>query len=90
MITGDNKETAENIAMQTNILEEKDNSKVFDGSEFEEYPIEEKKKKLEKLLERPCGFVFARTEPKNKKSLVELLKEVQVHNKNNNSIRWGE
>mmetsp|Transcript_141506 Transcript_141506/g.439881 ORF Transcript_141506/g.439881 Transcript_141506/m.439881 type:complete len:1041 (-) Transcript_141506:241-3363(-) len=78
MITGDNKVTAEAIAMNLGILTSSENlaRKSFTGKEFEDLSDAEKAKVLERIMqERDVeGAVFSRTEPKHKQIIVKILK----------------
>uniref|UniRef100_A0A7S4S3Y9 P-type Ca(2+) transporter n=1 Tax=Alexandrium monilatum TaxID=311494 RepID=A0A7S4S3Y9_9DINO len=78
MITGDNKVTAEAIAMNLGILNNSDNlaRKSFTGKEFEELSEADKAKVLERIMqERDVeGAVFSRTEPKHKQIIIKILK----------------
>merc|ERR1719428_2368181 len=80
MITGDNKVTAEAIAMKLGILASADNlkTKSFTGQEFDDLPDAEKIKVLEHIMaERDLeGAVFSRTEPKHKQVIVKILKSL--------------
>lgn len=72
MITGDNKLTAEAIAVDIGILEKGfDADSSFTGSDFFKRSEEEQRKILTK---DNGGLVFSRTEPKHKQQLVKLLK----------------
>jgi len=72
MITGDNKLTAEAIAMQIGILNEDfDSDSSFTGSDFFKKSEGEQ---LKILTQSNGGLVFSRTEPKHKQQLVKLLK----------------
>eukprot|EP00421_Protoceratium_reticulatum_P040155 CAMPEP_0168444316 /NCGR_PEP_ID=MMETSP0228-20121227/44982_1 /TAXON_ID=133427 /ORGANISM="Protoceratium reticulatum, Strain CCCM 535 (=CCMP 1889)" /LENGTH=466 /DNA_ID=CAMNT_0008458747 /DNA_START=11 /DNA_END=1408 /DNA_ORIENTATION=- len=78
MITGDNKVTAEAIALNLGILSSTENlaRKSFTGKEFDDLPDTEKTKVLERIMaERDIeGAVFSRTEPKHKQIIVKILK----------------
>mmetsp|Transcript_45588 Transcript_45588/g.105296 ORF Transcript_45588/g.105296 Transcript_45588/m.105296 type:complete len:1062 (+) Transcript_45588:171-3356(+) len=78
MITGDNKVTAEAIAMNLGILTSTENlaRKSFTGKEFEELPDADKAKVLERIMqERDVeGAVFSRTEPRHKQIIIKILK----------------
>ena len=72
MITGDNKLTAEAIAVQIGILDEGfDSDSSFTGSDFFKKSEGEQ---LNILMKTNGGLVFSRTEPKHKQQLVKLLK----------------
>jgi Ca2+-transporting ATPase len=72
MITGDNKLTAEAIAVDTGILDKGfDQDSSFTGSDFFKKSEEEQ---LTILHKGNGGLVFSRTEPKHKQQLVKLLK----------------
>lgn len=75
MITGDIKETAESIGKSIGIVNEKMIEKrSFTGNEFfEKLGPEQQNKALEDFLTSPGGMIFARTEPKHKRQLVQLL-----------------
>lgn len=78
MITGDNKVTAEAIAMNLGILTSNENlsRKSFTGKEFEDLSDAEKSKVLERIMQERNmeGAVFSRTEPKHKQIIVKILK----------------
>uniref|UniRef100_A0A7S0FYL1 P-type Ca(2+) transporter n=1 Tax=Pyrodinium bahamense TaxID=73915 RepID=A0A7S0FYL1_9DINO len=78
MITGDNKVTAEAIALNLGILNSQENlsRKSFTGKEFEDLSDSEKSKVLQRIMqERDVeGAVFSRTEPKHKQIIVKILK----------------
>jgi Ca2+-transporting ATPase len=72
MITGDNKLTAEAIAVDIGILNKGfDASSSFTGSDFFRKSEAEQ---LQILSKGNGGLVFSRTEPKHKQQLVKLLK----------------
>jgi len=74
MITGDNKKTAESIAVKVGILPEKfDKNSSMTGAEFFSLP-EEQQSQLLAATNVTDGLVFSRTEPKHKQQLVKLLK----------------
>mmetsp|Transcript_63049 Transcript_63049/g.184368 ORF Transcript_63049/g.184368 Transcript_63049/m.184368 type:complete len:1040 (-) Transcript_63049:206-3325(-) len=78
MITGDNKVTAEAIAMNLGILNSSENlsRKSFTGKEFEDLSDADRAKVLERIMEERDreGAVFSRTEPKHKQIIVKILK----------------
>mmetsp|Transcript_110980 Transcript_110980/g.237195 ORF Transcript_110980/g.237195 Transcript_110980/m.237195 type:complete len:1038 (+) Transcript_110980:153-3266(+) len=80
MITGDNKVTAEAIALKLGILASTEhlNRKSYTGKEFDDLPDAEKVKVLEHIMtERDVeGAVFSRTEPKHKQVIVKILKSL--------------
>lgn len=80
MITGDNKITAEAIAMNLGILTSAQNlkRKSFTGKEFEEMSEAQKVEILGRIMaERDVeGAVFSRTEPKHKQIIVKILKSL--------------
>jgi len=80
MITGDNKTTAEAIALNLGILTSTQNlkTKSFTGREFEAMSEAEKIAILERIMaERDVeGAVFSRTEPKHKQIIVKILKSL--------------
>mmetsp|Transcript_152256 Transcript_152256/g.270151 ORF Transcript_152256/g.270151 Transcript_152256/m.270151 type:complete len:1045 (-) Transcript_152256:125-3259(-) len=80
MITGDNKETAEAIAMSLGILtsSENMNRKSFTGKSFEDKTEQERTEVLERIMmERDVeGAVFSRTEPRHKQIIVKILKSL--------------
>ena len=72
MITGDNKLTAEAIAVDIGILEKGFHPESsFTGSDFFKRSEEDQRKIL---MKDNGGLVFSRTEPKHKQQLVKLLK----------------
>mmetsp|Transcript_15870 Transcript_15870/g.28793 ORF Transcript_15870/g.28793 Transcript_15870/m.28793 type:complete len:1046 (+) Transcript_15870:117-3254(+) len=72
MITGDNKLTAEAIAVDTCILDKGfDPDSSFTGTEFFKKSEAEQ---IKILMKTNGGLVFSRTEPKHKQQLVKLLK----------------
>jgi len=74
MITGDNKLTAEAIAMDVGILDNDfDAEQSFTGVDFFKKSEAEQ---LEILGKSNSGLVFSRTEPKHKQVLVKLLKSL--------------
>lgn len=75
MITGDNIETAKAIAKEINILNTTDseaNICCYNGREFEDFPIS----KQRDILKNNESIVFCRTEPKHKKQIVKVLKDL--------------
>eukprot|EP00919_Chromeraceae_sp_WS-2016_P069823 GHVR01165503.1.p1 GENE.GHVR01165503.1~~GHVR01165503.1.p1 ORF type:complete len:790 (+),score=215.97 GHVR01165503.1:175-2544(+) len=74
MITGDNKHTAEAIAFHVGILKDKADIPhcSLTGKQFDELSLEDKKS----LLAKQNGFVFSRTEPGHKQTIVRILKEL--------------
>nr|CAA38982.1 ATPase [Plasmodium yoelii]prf//1704358A Ca ATPase [Plasmodium berghei yoelii] len=75
MITGDNIDTAKAIAKEINILNHDDTDKYsccFNGREFEDLPLEKQKY----ILKNYQQIVFCRTEPKHKKNIVKILKDL--------------
>nr|BCL12007.1 P-type calcium transporting ATPase [Plasmodium falciparum] len=86
MITGDNINTARAIAKEINILnknegdDEKDNYTnnkntqicCYNGREFEDFSLEKQKH----ILKNTPRIVFCRTEPKHKKQIVKVLKDL--------------
>ncbi|CAD2084529.1 calcium-transporting ATPase, putative [Plasmodium vinckei brucechwatti] len=75
MITGDNIDTAKAIAKEIHILNNDDSDKYsccFNGREFEELPLEKQKY----ILKNYQQIVFCRTEPKHKKNIVKILKDL--------------
>jgi len=72
MITGDNKLTAEAIAVDIGILDKGfDADSSFTGSDFFKKSDSEQ---LQILMKDNGGLVFSRTEPRHKQQLVKLLK----------------
>ena len=72
MITGDNKLTAEAIALDVGILPKGfDSDSSFTGSDFFKNSDADQ---LKILMKHNGGLVFSRTEPKHKQKLVKLLK----------------
>ncbi|CRH03082.1 calcium-transporting ATPase, putative [Plasmodium relictum] len=77
MITGDNIDTAKAIAKEINILKDNggdddDNTCCYNGREFEDLPLEKQKD----ILKNSERVVFCRTEPKHKKQIVKVLKDL--------------
>uniref|UniRef100_A0A0G4G932 P-type Ca(2+) transporter n=1 Tax=Chromera velia CCMP2878 TaxID=1169474 RepID=A0A0G4G932_9ALVE len=74
MITGDNKLTAEAIALKVGILRSRSElaTSSLTGKEFEGLTEEAKKYKLSST----DGFVFSRTEPRHKQQIVKILREL--------------
>lgn len=74
MITGDNQETAEAIANEIGIFHEGEDvhGKSFTGHDFMALTHKERS---DVLFEGGGGRAFSRTDPKDKKDIVELLKE---------------
>jgi len=74
MITGDNKKTAESIAVKVGILPKSFNKQSsMTGMEFFNLP-EERQASILEAANGTDGLVFSRTEPKHKQQLVKLLK----------------
>lgn len=74
MITGDNKKTAESIAVKVGILSDHfDKHSSMTGAEFFSLS-EEKQAQILAATSGTEGLVFSRTEPKHKQQLVKLLK----------------
>lgn len=76
MVTGDIKETALTIGRDIGILSEKSvksGNHCFTGKEFEDLPEEKQKAILLDALEHNHGLIFARTEPKHKRQLIQLF-----------------
>lgn len=73
MITGDNKLTAESIALKIGILDHSCDlkKKSFTGKEFENLTMEQKIKILS-----GGSAVFSRTEPRHKQAIVKILKQL--------------
>lgn len=77
MITGDIKETAESIAKDIHLIEDgEEKTRSYTGAEFEKESEQKKMELMQKVIERPSGFVFSRTDPKHKRALVKLLGEM--------------
>lgn len=75
MITGDNIETAKAIAKEINILNsDEDEAAIccYNGKEFEDMSIS----KQRDILKNSESIVFCRTEPKHKKQIVKVLKDL--------------
>ncbi|SCA48241.1 calcium-transporting ATPase, putative [Plasmodium ovale] len=75
MITGDNIDTAKAIAKEINILSSNDDDKYsccYNGREFEDLPLDKQKD----ILKSYHRIVFCRTEPKHKKQIVKILKDL--------------
>jgi Ca2+-transporting ATPase len=73
MITGDVKETAEQIAMEVGIITKVGNNS-FTGNDF--FKLKEKEQ-LE-ILKNNRGLVFSRTEPIHKRQLVQRLSDLDL------------
>jgi len=77
MITGDNKETAQAIAKDVGIFDRDISAELmaersFTGAEFFSFPEE---KQVHLLMHNGGSRVFSRTEPRDKQSIVKLLKD---------------
>ena len=74
MITGDIKETAKTIAKQVHIIRENDtSSNCYTSSEFDTLQEHEQSSLLSSAMKNNSGLVFARAEPRHKRSLIKLL-----------------
>ena len=75
MITGDIKETAQSIGKSIGIINDSIMEKrSFTGGEFfEKLSVDQQNKVIQEFLTNPGGMIFARTEPKHKRQLVQLL-----------------
>lgn len=75
VITGDKKETAESICRAINVFYDGQDltNRSLTGREFKKLSRSEK----EAVLSVPGSVLFSRTEPKDKKEIVELLKDLQ-------------
>ncbi len=74
MITGDIKDTAKSIAKQIRIIHEDDSdSNTFNSGDFDRLPENEQNSILSTAIRSNSGLVFARSEPKHKRSLIKLL-----------------
>jgi len=74
MITGDIKETAQSIGKSIGIINDSIMEKrSFTGGEFfEKLSVDQQNKVIQEFLTNPGGMIFARTEPKHKRQLVQL------------------
>ena len=75
MITGDIKETAQSIGKSIGIVNDQTvDKRSFTGGEFfEKMNADQQNKIIQDFLTNPGGMIFARTEPKHKRQLVQLL-----------------
>ena len=71
MITGDSKVTAQTIAKEVGILDERVEGRSYTGAEFMKMSTEEK----HAMLNHKGGMAFSRVEPAHKRELVKLLSE---------------
>lgn len=75
MITGDIKETAQSIGKSIGIVNEAmvEKRSYTGGEFFEKMSLEQQNAIIRDFLENPGGMIFARTEPKHKRQLIQLL-----------------
>jgi Ca2+-transporting ATPase len=77
MITGDNKETAQAIGKEIDIVSTAGFSKVsFTGSEFESFSDYRQDEILKDGIKEFGGLIFSRTEPRHKKMLIRSLSQL--------------
>lgn len=81
MITGDNKDTAEAIATDLNIINSNmgKTKNSFTGKEFDDLSDADKRAVLKRIMDERGvgGAVFSRTEPKHKQVIVRILKSLE-------------
>jgi magnesium-transporting ATPase (P-type) len=79
MITGDNKDTAQSIGREINIIDEMAFSKSsYTGAEFETFSDIRQDEIMMDSIKEFGGLIFSRTEPRHKKMLVRSLSNLVI------------